>query len=198
MVTRQMERGIGKCVFTWSSQPYSSCLTSHTTAHHETTPFSTRSLQNLYKGSNTNIMFQRYAKAFKSSQSQEFLSKLNKSDLPEASTGFEFLTKVFRWMEQDLNKKLPTGYKFEDNKDQWRIDLSPQNNYTTWLLRHYNIDSTNRKSIPYLSINLMIAKQMGWVVEKTSNVFEVRPNLLMELPDGITSVKPDPATCRNA
>ena len=39
---------------------------------------------------------------------------------------------------------------------------------------------------------------MGWVVEKTSNVFEVRPNLLMELPDGITSVKPDPATCRNA
>lgn len=44
----------------------------------------------------------------------------------------------------------------------------------------------------------MIAKEMGWVVEKTSNVFEVRPNLLMELPDGITSVKPDPATCRNA
>ena len=118
MVTRQMERGIGKCVFTWSSQPYSSCLTSHTTAHHKTKPFSTRSLQNLYKGSNTNIMFQRYAKAFKSSQSQEFLSKLNKSDLPEASTGFEFLTKVFRWMEQDLNKKLPTGYKFEDNKEQ--------------------------------------------------------------------------------
>ena len=101
-------------------------------------------------------------------------------------------------MEQDLNKKLPTGYKFEDNKDRWRIDLSPQDNYTTWLLRNYNIDSTNRKSIPYLSINLMIAKQMGWVVEKTSNVFEVRPNLLMELPDGITSVKPDPATCRNA
>ena len=164
--------------------PIPHVVTSHTTAHHETKPFSTRSLQNLYKCSNTNIMFQRYAKAFKSSQSQEFLSKLNKSDLPEASTGFEFLTKVFRWMEQDLNKKLPTGYKCEDNKDRWRTDLSPQDNYTTWLLRHYNIDSTNRKSIPYLSINLMIAKQMGWVVEETSNVFEVRPNLLMELPDG--------------
>lgn len=101
-------------------------------------------------------------------------------------------------MEQDLNKKLPTGYKFEDNKDRWRIDLSAQDNCTTRLLRHYNIDSTNRKSIPYLSINLMIAKQMEWVVEKTSNVFEVRPNLLMKLPDGITPVKPDPATCRNA
>ena len=89
----------------------------HTTTHHETKTFSTRSLQNLYKGSNTNIMFQQYAKDCKSSQSQEFLSKLNKSDLLEASTGFEFLTKVFRWTKQDLNKKLPTGYKFEDNND---------------------------------------------------------------------------------
>ena len=51
-------------------------------------------------------MFQQYAKAFKSSQSQEFLSQLKKADLPEASTGFEFLSKVFRWMEQDLNKKI--------------------------------------------------------------------------------------------
>lgn len=76
--------------------PIPRVVTSHTTAHHETKPFSTLSLQNLYKGSHTNIMFQRYAKAFKSSQSQEFLSKLNESDLPEASTGFEFLTKVFR------------------------------------------------------------------------------------------------------
>ena len=49
-------------------------------------------------------MFQQYAKAFKSSQSQEFLSQLNKSDLPNATTGFYFLAKVFSWMHQDLNK----------------------------------------------------------------------------------------------
>ena len=38
---------------------------------------------------------------------------------------------------------------------------------------------------------------MGWVVETASNVFEVGPNLVMELQDGITGVKPDPATCLN-
>ena len=97
-----------------------------------------------------------------------------------------------------FNKKLPTGYAFEDNDDTWRIDVSAQDNYTTWLLRHYNIDSTNRKSVPYLAINLILAKQMGWVVETASNVFAVGPNLLMELRDGKTGVKPDPATCLNA
>ena len=52
--------------------------------------------------------------------------------------------------------------------------------------------------MPYLAINLILAKQMGWVVETANNVFAVGPNLLMELPDGITGVKPDPATCLNA
>ena len=76
-------------------------------------------------------MFQQFAKAFKSSQSQEFLSKLNRSDLPDATTGFDVLAKVFHWMHQDLNKKLPTGYRFADNDDRWRVDLSAQDNYTT-------------------------------------------------------------------
>ena len=161
-------------------------------------PISYKKLSNLLKGTTTDIMFQQYAKAFKSSQSQEFLSKLNKSDLPDATTGFDFLAKVFHWMHQDLNKKLPTGYQFADNNDRWRVDLFAQDNYTTWLLRHYNIESTDRKSVLYLAINLMIAKRMGWVVETASNVFDVGPNLLMELPQGITSVKTDPATCLNA
>ena len=51
--------------------------------------------------------------------------------------------------------------------------------------------------MPYLAINLILAKQMGWVVETANNVFAVGPNLLMELPDGTTGVKPDPATCLN-
>ena len=41
-------------------------------------------------------MFQQYAKAFKSSQLQEFLCQLKKAGLPDATTGFEFLSKVFR------------------------------------------------------------------------------------------------------
>ena len=39
---------------------------------------------------------------------------------------------------------------------------------------------------------------MGWVVETSSNAYQVGPNLLTELPYGTTSVKPDPASCLNA
>ena len=157
-----------------------------------------KKLSNLYKGTNTDIVFQEYAKAFKSSQTREFLSTTDKTDLPYVNTGFEFFGKVVRWMDQDLNKKLPTGYQFPDNNDRWRVDITFQDNNTTWLLRHCNIHSTNRKSVPYFAVNLMLAKRMGWVVEKSSHVFEVGPNLLMELPYGKTSVKTDPATSLNA
>ena len=126
------------------------------------------------------------------------MSTIDKTDLPDANKGFEFFGKAVRWMDQDLNKKLPTGYQFADNNYRWRVDIQAQDNNTTWLLRHYNIDSTNRKSVPYFAVNLMLAKRMGWEVEKSSNVFELGPNLLMELPYGKTSVKPDPATCLNA
>ena len=62
------------------------------------------------------------------------------------------------------------------------IDVSAQDNYTTWLLRHYNIDSTNRKSVPYLAINLILAQQMGWVVETANNMFAVcRPACISPL-----------------
>ena len=160
-------------------------------------PFRIRSLHNLYRGSTSDVLFQQYAKAFKTNKAQELLSKLEKTDLQDASNGFEFLSNVFRWMAQDLNKQLPTGYAFEDDKNRWRLDISAQDNYTTWLLRSYKIDSTKTKRVPYFAINLILAQQMGWVVETASNVYAVGPNLLMELPDGMTGVKPNPATCLN-
>ena len=52
-------------------------------------------------------MFQQYANAFNSSQTREFLSTIDKTDLPDANTGFDFFGKVVRWMEQDLNKNYP-------------------------------------------------------------------------------------------
>ena len=65
------------------SNPIPHVVTSHVssslTKHHDTNPtkpFGIRSIHNLYKGSDTDILFQQYAKAFKSSQSQEFLSQL--------------------------------------------------------------------------------------------------------------------------
>ena len=89
-------------------------VTSHTTANNETPhqTLSNRSLLHLYKGSKTNILFQQYAKAWKNTQSKDILSKLKKADLQDASNGFEFMGKVFRWMEQDLNQQLPTHYSY--------------------------------------------------------------------------------------
>ena len=78
------------------------------------------------------------------------MSTIDKTDLPDANIGFEFLGNAVRWMGQDLNKKLPTGYQFADNNDRWRVDIQAKDNNTTWLLSHYNIDSTNRKSVPIL------------------------------------------------
>ena len=51
-------------------------------------------------------MFQQYDKAFKSSQLRDnVFCTLNKSQLPDANTGFEFLKKGVLWTNQDLNKK---------------------------------------------------------------------------------------------
>ena len=190
------------------SNPIPHVVTSHARApppiHPTTTPtpapnpFRIRSLHNLYRGSTSDVLFQQYAKAFKTSSSRHVLSKLETTHLQDASNGFEFLSNVFRWMAQDLNKQLPTGYAFEDDKNRWRVEVSAQDNYTTWLLRSYKIDSTKRKSVPYFAMNLILAQQMGWVVETASKVYAVGPNLLMELPDGMTGVKPNPATCLNA
>ena len=164
MVTRQMEVGLASLFL--PSHPIPHAVTSHRspslTVRHEaeqrpTKPFSYRSLLHLYKGSNTDILFQQYAKAFSNNQSKEILSKLNKLDLQDASNGFEFMGKVFRWMEQDLNQQLPTGYAYTGPLDVWRMTITAEDNNTTWLLRFTDIDPTNQKSVPYFAINLFLA-----------------------------------------
>ena len=126
------------------------------------------------------------------------MSTIDKTDLPDANIGFEFLGNAVRWMDQDLNKKLPTGYQFADNNDRWRVDIQAKDNNTTWLLSHYNIDRTNRKSVPYFAVNLMLAKRMGWVVEKSSKCLKWGLIYSWNFPMEKNSVKPDPATCLNA
>ena len=75
MVTRQMEVGLASLFL--PSHPIPHAVTSHRspslTVRHEaeqrpTKPFSYRSLLHLYKGSNTDILFQQYAKAFSNNQ----------------------------------------------------------------------------------------------------------------------------------
>ena len=56
---------------------------------------------------------------------------IDKSQLPDANTGFEFLEKEVHWMNQDLNKKLSTSYPFADDRDRWRVYITAQDNYTT-------------------------------------------------------------------
>ena len=117
--------------------------------------------------------------------------------MQDAPNGFEFMGKVFRWMEQDLNQQLPTGYAYTGPPDVWRMTITSEDNYTTWLLRFTDIDPTNQKSVPYFAINLLLAQRMGWIKETASNVYDVGSNLLMEPPNNQTFVKPDPATCKN-
>ena len=154
-LTRKWKVGLASLHLPGAPNPIPYMVTSHsTTPTHSVIPappkqFSYTKLSNIYKGTNTDIMFQQYAKAFKSSQTRKFLSTTDKTDLPDANTGFEFFGKAVRWMDQDLNKKLPTGYQFADDNDRWRVDIQAHDNNTTWLLQHYNIDSTKSKSVPY-------------------------------------------------
>ena len=97
--------------------------------------------------------------------------------------------KVFGWMEQDLNQQLPTGYAYTVPLDVWQMTITAEDNYTTWLLRFTDID-------PPTAINLLLAQRMGWIKEKASNVYDLGSNLIMELQNNQTSVKPDPATCK--
>ena len=95
--------GLASLYLPGAPNPISHVLTSHAPLPSHPTipaakpspPMSYKNLSNLYKRTTTEIMFQQYAKAFKSSQSQEFLSKLNKSDLPDATTDLTFWPKRF-------------------------------------------------------------------------------------------------------
>lgn len=101
-------------------------------------------------------------------------------------------------MEQDLNQQLPTGLDYTGPTDCWRMTITDEDNYTTWLLRFTDIDPTNQTSVPYFAINLLLAQQMCWIKETASNVYDVGSNLITELQNNQTTVKPDPANCKNS
>ena len=137
-LTGKWKVGLASLYLPGAPNPIPHVVTSHSTIpSHSVIPaapqppqkqFSYKRLSNLYKGTSTDIMFQQYAKAFKSSQSQEFLCKLNKVNLPYATTGFDFYGRVVRRMDQDLNKKLLIGYQFAYSNDRWRVDITAQDN----------------------------------------------------------------------
>ena len=197
--------GVASAFLPGAPNPIPHVVTSHTTPkvppkqdqQQPTKPFAFRSLLHLYRGSNTDILLQQYGKAFKNNLSKDILSKLKKSDLLDVPNGFEFMGKVFRWMEQDLNRQLSTHYSYADAVESWRLTITAEDNYTSWLLRHSDIDPTKQKSVPYFAINFVLAQRMDWIKETAGKVYDVGSNLIMELADNHTSVKLDPATCKN-
>ena len=102
MVEWKVESWVSQSIFTWSPKPHSTCgylslnaIYSNSFSYPNTPKTVLKKLSNLYKGTTTDIMFRQYAKAFKSSQSREVFCRLNKSQLPDANTGFEFFKKCF-------------------------------------------------------------------------------------------------------
>ena len=132
-------------------------------------PISEKRLSNLYKGTTTNVMFRQFARAFSGSNSRDIISTISKDELPEADTGFEFFSKVQELMHQDINEKIPVGWACWDGTSRWRVELSPSNNDTGFLLKHYYIRSVKSKPNPYFAINLQLAQSMAWVVATDTN-----------------------------
>ena len=157
-------------------------------------------LEKLYIGTSTDIMFQLFTRGFKAddnSQSEDIVSKLKKNQLPQLKTGVLFFQEVYRRLLQDVLEKLPTGYRFTDGTNRWIPEFSIQNN-TSLQLRHYQIDPKKRKTKAYFAINLKMAESMGWVVPVTHDTYELGNNLLMHLPDSVIGTKPNPADCNNS
>ena len=164
-----------------------------------TEPITDFSLEKLYFGSTTDIMFQLYSRAFKAdnvTKSSDLISTIKKQQLPLLKTGVLFFEAVYQKLQQDLLDKLPAGYRFSDGTNRWIPEFSLQES-NSFQLRHYQIDPKKRKTQPYFAINLKLAESMGWVIPLTQSTYELGPNLLLQLPDGWNATKLDPADCGN-
>ena len=148
-----------------------------------TAPITDFTLENLYQGSTTDILFQLYSRAYKAddvTKSKDIVSTMKKDQLPLFKTGVLFFEAVYQRLQQDLLDKLPTGYRFTDGTNRWIPEFSLQEN-NTLRLRHYKIDPKKSKTQPYFAINLKLAESMGWVIPLSQS----------------TDTKPDPADCGN-
>ena len=162
-------------------------VTSHPVTTTPTTPvapLTEHRQSNLFKGSRNQRLFRWYNRALKGtdgSETQEFTSTMEDADMPEAATGVEFMKRVFRWWQQDRMKQLRTGYNFGTPQ----VDYAPRYEWkdeagvpTFWILTS-KTEVTYNKPRPYLGINLVLAQQMGWVVKKEDQSYDLGPNLVM-------------------
>ena len=126
-------------------------------------------------------MYSRALERVDGTKTQDITSTMEDADMPEAATGVVFMKKVFRWLRQDVMKKLYTGY----NLSTVDVDYTPRYEWkdeagmpTLWILNIKTNVSFN-KPRPYLRFNLVLAQTMGWVVKKEDGSYGLGPNLLM-------------------
>ena len=164
------------------SHPVSTTMTTTTT--HPVPPLTEHRQSNFYKGSSNQRLFRWYCHALKGSdgtRTQDITSTMEDADMPEATTGVEFMKKVFRWWQQDRMKKLFTGYNFASTEThyvpqvKWKEEAGVP---TLWIMNIYTNVSYN-KLRPYLGINQVLAQQMGWLVKKEDGSYALGSNLVM-------------------
>ena len=147
-------------------------------------PLTEHRQSNLYKGSTNQRLVRMYSRALQrtdGTKTQEITSTMEDADMPEAATGVVFMKKVFRWLRQDVMKKLYTGYNLSTDS----VDYAPRYEWkdeagvpTLWILNLKTNVSFN-KSRPYLGFNLVLAQTMGWVGKQEDGTYALGPNLLM-------------------
>ena len=132
MVDWKVESWVSQCIFTWSPKPYSTCgylsLICSNSFSYPNTPKTVllQKLSNLYKRTSTDIMFQQYDKAFKSSQSRDvtFFVRSTSLNCLTPTQDLNFLKRRFVGRIKISTKKLPIGYQCANDRDRWRGDIT--------------------------------------------------------------------------
>ena len=161
-------------------------VTSHpvTTTTTPVAPLTEHRQSNLFKGSTNQRLVHMYSRALQrtdGTKTQEITSTMEDADMPEAATGVVFMKKVFRWLRQDVMKKLYTGYNLSTDSVDYapRYEWKDEAGVPTLWIRNVKTNVSFNKSRPYLGFNLVLAQTMGWVVKQEDGTYALGPNLLM-------------------
>ena len=176
--------GVAGAYLPGPSNTVSHTVTSHPVTTTPVVPLTEHRQSNLYRGSTNQRLVHMYSRALQrtdGSRTQEINSTMEDADMPEATTGVVFMKKVFRWLRQDVMKKLYTGY----NLSTADVDYTPRYEWkdeagvpTLWIL-NVKTNVLFNKAHHYLGFNLVLAQTMGWVVKKADGSYGLGPNLLM-------------------
>ena len=159
-------------------------VTSHSVTTMPAAPITKHRQSNLFRGSTNQRLVRMYCQAFRGTdrtKTQEITSTMEDADMPEAATGVAFMKKVFRWFQQDRQKKLFTGYNFGTTEVDYvpRFEWKDEAGVPTFWNLNGKTNIAYNKPRPYLGFNLVLAETMGWVMKMDNGSYDLGPNLLM-------------------